>query len=62
MFGAGVFRRATAEPAELAGYGPIPAAMAREIVAATWHRLLIDPASGALLDYGATTYRPSAEE
>jgi Domain of unknown function (DUF222) len=48
-------------PAELAGYGPIPAAMAREIAAdATWRRLLTDPASGALLDYGATTYRPPA--
>jgi hypothetical protein len=35
--------------------------MAREIAAdATWHRLLTDPASGALLDYGTTTYRPPA--
>jgi hypothetical protein len=49
------------EPAELAGYGPIPAGIARQIAAdATWRRLLTDPASGALLDYGRTTYRPPA--
>ncbi len=27
---------------------------------ATWHRLLTDPVSGRLLDYGRTTYRPPA--
>ena len=33
--------------------------MAREIAAtATWRRLLFDPASGALLDHGRTTYTP----
>jgi len=42
------------EPGELAGYGPIPAELAREIAAdATWRRLLTDPISGSLLDYGA---------
>jgi hypothetical protein len=46
-------------PAELAGYGPIPAQMARRIAArGTWRRLLTDPATGALLDYGQTRYTP----
>jgi Domain of unknown function (DUF222) len=49
------------QPGELAGYGPIPATLAREIAAdATWKRLLTDPVSGTLLDYGRTTYRPPA--
>ena len=49
------------QPGELAGHGPIPAALARRIAAdptGTWRRLVTDPATGALLDYGATTYRP----
>jgi hypothetical protein len=46
-------------PAELAGYGPIPPELARLIAAdALWRRLLIDPVTGHLLDYGRTTYRP----
>jgi hypothetical protein len=46
-------------PGELEGYGPIPASAARRIAAhGTWRRLLTDPASGALLDYGTTRYRP----
>src|SRR5689334_3088530 len=49
------------QPGELAGYGPIPAQIARQIAAdGTWRRLLTDPASGVLLDYGRTTYRPAA--
>ncbi len=51
------------EPAELAGYGPIPAPLARQIAAdpdSTWRRLLTDPVSGTLLDYGRRTYRPPA--
>ena len=48
-------------PGELVGYGPIPAQLAREIAAdGTWRRLLTDPASGTLLDYGRTTYTPPA--
>jgi len=48
-------------PAELAGYGPIPADLARELAAdATWQRLLTDPTSGTLLDHGRTTYKPPA--
>lgn len=49
------------DPAELAGYGPITAGLARRIAGdATWRRLLTDPATGALLDYGRTTYQPPA--
>jgi len=47
------------QPGELAGYGPIPAELAKELAAdATWRRLLTDPANGVLVDYGRTTYRP----
>ncbi|HEY3717346.1 MAG TPA: DUF222 domain-containing protein [Jatrophihabitantaceae bacterium] len=48
-------------PADLEGYGPITAAMARRIAAdetGTWRRLLTDPVSGQLLEYGRKTYRP----
>jgi hypothetical protein len=46
-------------PGDLAGYGPIPAAVARDLVAAgTWRRILTDPASGRPVDYGTTRYRP----
>ncbi|MDQ1643427.1 MAG: hypothetical protein QOJ90_2778, partial [Actinomycetota bacterium] len=46
-------------PGELAGYGPISAAVARELATdATWRRLLTDPVSGTLLDYGTTVYAP----
>ncbi|MGH3938331.1 MAG: DUF222 domain-containing protein [Pseudonocardiaceae bacterium] len=49
------------QPGELVGFGPIPAPLAREIAAeGTWRRLLTDPASGTLLDYGRTTYTPPA--
>ena len=40
-------------PAELPGYGPIPAALARELADrpnSTWRRILTDPASGALVE------------
>jgi len=48
-------------PGELAGYGPIPAAVARDLaVEGTWRRILTDPASGRPLDYGTTRYRPPA--
>jgi len=48
------------QPGELAGYGPIPAALARRIAAdptGTWRRLITDE-RGRLLDYGRSTYRP----
>ncbi|MBV9140346.1 MAG: DUF222 domain-containing protein [Pseudonocardiales bacterium] len=48
-------------PAELAGYGPIPAAVARDLAAGgTWRRILTDPASGRPVDYGTTRYHPPA--
>lgn len=48
-------------PGELAGYGPIPAAVARDLAAkGTWRRILTDPASGRPVDYGTTRYRPPA--
>lgn len=49
------------QPGELAGYGPIDADTARQLAAdptGTWRRILTDPASGQVLDYGHTTYRP----
>ncbi|MQA86404.1 MAG: DUF222 domain-containing protein [Streptosporangiales bacterium] len=59
--GAGTLLGLDNRPGELAGYGPIPAQMARELAACgTWRRLLTDPATGALLDYGRTAYRPPA--
>ena len=49
------------QPAELVGYGPVPAALAREAAAdGVWRRLVTDPLSGAVLDYGRTTYHPPA--
>jgi hypothetical protein len=48
-------------PAELVGHGPIPADLAREAAAdAVWRRLVTDPLSGTVLDYGRTTYHPPA--
>ncbi len=49
-------------PAELLGYGPIPSALVRDRSAtADWLRLVVDPVTGYLLDYGHITYRPPAE-
>ena len=49
-------------PAELLGYGPIPAALVRDRAAqAEWRRLLVDPVTGYLLDYGTVIYRPPAD-
>lgn len=49
------------QPGELAGYGPITAQTARLIAAeGTWRRLLTDPVTGGLLDYGRTVYQPPA--
>jgi hypothetical protein len=46
-------------PGELEGFGPIPASVARRLAAAgTWRRILTDPHSGRVLDYGRTRYRP----
>ncbi len=47
------------DPAELTGYGPIPAEMARRIAAdGTWRRLLIDPANGVVLEASTTRHDP----
>jgi Domain of unknown function (DUF222) len=52
------------DPATLAGHGPIDAAYARALAHgpdSTWRRLVTDPVTGQLLDYGRTRYRaPSA--
>ncbi|TCC25507.1 HNH endonuclease signature motif containing protein [Kribbella speibonae] len=49
------------DPCELAGYGPIPAGMARRIAAdGTWRRLLTDPANGAVLEASTTRHDPGA--
>jgi len=49
------------QPGELGGHGPIPASLARRLAAdesGTWRRLVTDPITGQLLDYGQDTYRP----
>lgn len=46
-------------PGELAGYGPIPASVARMIAAdARWKRFVTDPLTGNLLDFGREHYEP----
>lgn len=46
-------------PAELAGYGPLPAGVARQVAAdATWRRLLTDPVDGTLVERSTRAYRP----
>jgi hypothetical protein len=47
-------------PAELVGYGPLPAEVARRLAlaASSWRRLVTDPLTGDLLDYGRRSYRP----
>lgn len=46
-------------PGELAGYGPIPASVAREIASdARWKRFITEPITGNLLDFGRERYEP----
>ncbi len=50
----------TEEPATLDGYGPVPATMARHLVANgadSFLRVLVDPRSGAPLEIGRNSYR-----
>ncbi|WP_426226087.1 DUF222 domain-containing protein [Pseudarthrobacter sp. DSP2-3-2b1] len=50
----------TEEPAMLDGFGPIPASMARELVANgadSFYRVLVDPRDGAPLEISRTSYR-----
>ncbi|GLY70987.1 hypothetical protein Atai01_76060 [Amycolatopsis taiwanensis] len=47
----------------LAGHGPIPGEIARQIMNDTnsvWRKVTCDPTSGAVLDVGRTRYRPPA--
>jgi len=49
------------QPGELAGHGPIPASLVRRLAAdesGTWRRLVTDPVTERLLDYGQNAYRP----
>jgi hypothetical protein len=49
-------------PAELLGYGTIPASIARILAGdANRRRLIIDPVTGHLLDFGHRVYRPPQE-
>ncbi|MEU6645997.1 DUF222 domain-containing protein [Saccharomonospora sp. NPDC046836] len=50
-------------PAQLAGYGPIAADVARQIAeepSSTWRRIVTDPLTGAPVDVGRQRYRPPA--
>jgi hypothetical protein len=50
----------TDEPAVLDGHGPVPASMARRLVAdgaGSFYRVLVDPRDGAPLEIGRTSYR-----
>lgn len=50
----------TDEPAEVDGLGPVPASMARKLVAdgaSSFYRVLVDPRDGAPLEIGRTSYR-----
>lgn len=49
--------------AELVGYGPVAASIVRELLrqdGTTIRRLVTDPLTGVLVDYGRTRYRPDA--
>jgi hypothetical protein len=47
------------DPAELTGYGPIPAEMARRIAEdGTWRRLLTDPVNGIVLEASTSRHDP----
>jgi hypothetical protein len=46
-------------PGQLAGYGPIPAAVARELSSdGRWKRFITEPQTGNLLDFGRESYEP----
>ncbi|MDQ1696309.1 MAG: hypothetical protein QOJ03_1662, partial [Frankiaceae bacterium] len=50
-------------PGELAGYGPVAAQYVRDMLAqdgTTLRRLVYEPITGVLLDYGKTCYKPGA--
>lgn len=46
-------------PGQLTGYGPIPAAVARELASdGRWKRFITEPQTGNLLDFGRESYEP----
>ena len=46
-------------PGQLAGYGAVPASVARALASdAKWKRFITDPQTGTLLDYGRESYEP----
>ncbi|HUW77386.1 MAG TPA: DUF222 domain-containing protein [Candidatus Nanopelagicaceae bacterium] len=46
-------------PGELSGYGPIPASIARALAAdGNWRRLITEPITGHLLEFGRESYQP----
>lgn len=50
------------DPGHVAGVGPVPATVAREIATrpgSVWHRIVTDPVTGTLLERTTTTYRPT---
>lgn len=49
-------------PGQLAGYGAIPASIARRLAAdGNWQRFVSDPTTGNLLDFGREKYTPPQE-
>jgi hypothetical protein len=49
-------------PGQLAGYGAIPASVARRLAAdGSWQRFISDPNTGNLLDFGREKYTPPQE-
>lgn len=49
-------------PGQLAGYGAIPASVARKLAAdGSWQRFVSDPTTGNLLDFGREKYSPPQE-
>ncbi len=49
-------------PGQLAGYGAIPASVARKLAAdGNWQRFVSDPTTGNLLDFGREKYTPPQE-
>lgn len=46
-------------PGQLAGYGAIPASLARSLASdSQWRRFITEPTTGALLDFGRESYEP----
>ena len=46
-------------PGQLAGYGAIPASLARSLASdSRWRRFITEPSTGALLDFGRESYEP----